>query len=136
MPKNQIMVNGIATPFLTAHLAMQAAMLLPVQTKSAQYRDRAIVLINRHNAAPGLLRKLVFTSCQDIVAVVMILLACRPLMSTILTHGKMDNPNLDRLIHVYNEMHNVFAMMADLTEHLNTPVSVDELCVRYIICPS
>jgi hypothetical protein len=94
------------------------------------------VLLNRHDAAPGLLRKLVLTGCRDLVAVVMILLACRPLMSTILTHGKMGNPNLDRLVHVYNEMHNVFAMMADPTEHPNTPVSAAELYVRQNACPS
>jgi len=87
-------VSGTATPSVTAHLAVQAAMLAPVQTKSSQYKDKLIVLADRQNAAPAYLRRLVRTACQEFVAVVMVLLACRPLASTILVHGKQENPGI------------------------------------------
>lgn len=125
----QVVVNGIATLFVTARLAVQAAMLALVQTKSSQYKDRLIVLANRQNAAPALLRRLVGTACQRLVAVVMVLLACRPLASTILVHGKQENPFLDRQGHIYNEMHNLVARMTDFTRDPDATASANELYV-------
>lgn len=96
---------------MTAHLAVQAAMLAPIQTKSSQYKDKLIVLANRQNAPSALPRRLVGTACQEVVAVFMVLLACRPFASIILVHGKQENPAIDRPRHEYNEVHNLIARM-------------------------
>jgi len=113
-----------------AHLAVQAAMLAPVQTKSSQYRDRAIVLTNRHNAAPALLRSLVSFEGQDLVAVVMTIVACRPLVLTMLVHGTINNRTNNSLTNVYSEMDNLLANMTDFTKDPDNPASVDMLYVR------
>jgi len=121
---------------MTAHLAVQAAMLAPIQTKSSQYKDKLIVLADRQNAAPALLRRLVGTAFQELVAVVMVLLAYRPFASTILAHGKQENPGIDRPRHGYNEVNNLIARMTDFTRDPAATASADELYVSELTAMS